>query len=276
MAAAGARRSTRPSTPVLDDLYDAFEHPRWQRPSLPILGTSEARAYLARVRQEVLDLAERLHEGGEATPESAALLDGDFVYGMVIQHEHQHDETLLATRQLLGEQALPVPGRPPHPHRSARRRGTRASATMVVLAGRPLHDRHRRRIPGPTTTSDLPTSSRWRPSASTATRSPIGDYREFVVAGGYQDPACWTPAGWAWRVEAGLERPEFWSADLDEVLRFGAWRTPVDADEPVQHVCWYEADAYARWAGKRLPTEAEWEHAATARPGGGRAAVPLG
>ena len=84
-----------PIDPTLDDLYNAFEHPRWERPSLPILGPADALAYLERVREDVLDL-----------------LDRGFVYGMVLQHEHQHDETILATHQLRGTSALlprPVP-----------------------------------------------------------------------------------------------------------------------------------------------------------------------
>ncbi len=89
-------------------------------------------------------------------------------------------------------------------------------------------------------------------------------YSQFVDAGGYDDPAGWSAAGWAWRTEAGLVAPQFWHRAAD-----GAWlrrrygRTePIPPDEPVQHVCWYEADAYARWSGARLPTEAEWEVAA--------------
>jgi len=92
--------------PTLDDLYNAFEHPRWQRPALPILGPTDARAYLERVRNEVLLLLDRI----ELTDPCPALqLDG-FVYGMVLQHEHQHNETILAARQLLSEQtASPLP-----------------------------------------------------------------------------------------------------------------------------------------------------------------------
>ena len=89
------------------------------------------------------------------------------------------------------------------------------------------------------------------------------EYLAFVEAGGYRNPLLWLAEGWDWRTAQGLEQPLYWHR-LD-----GAWHQftlgglqPLQGDQPVVHLSYYEADAYARWVGARLPTEAEWEHAA--------------
>ncbi|TMK86927.1 MAG: ergothioneine biosynthesis protein EgtB, partial [Actinobacteria bacterium] len=81
--------------PRYDDIYDAFRHPRRDRPQLLMLGPREARGYIAGVRSRVLDVLDDV-----ALQPDDPLLDEAFVYGMVVQHEHQHDETMLATLQL--------------------------------------------------------------------------------------------------------------------------------------------------------------------------------
>jgi gamma-glutamyl hercynylcysteine S-oxide synthase len=252
--------------PSLDDLYNAFEHPRWARPDLPILGPAEARAYLTRVRDAVFALLDHID-----LDDTSPLLAGGFVYGMVAQHEHQHDETMLATHQLRLERATGVPGAVAAPASSAP-----PSSSEVLIDGGPV-------TLG--TDTDLWAYDNERPAHVVTVppfhldTTPVTNraYLEFMADGGYRDARWWTDDGWRWRHDEGAEHPLFWHDDGGSwsVLRFGR-RLPLALDEPVQHVSWYEADAYARWAGKRLPTEPEWERAVTHHPTSGQQRYPWG
>ncbi|MGI9309240.1 MAG: ergothioneine biosynthesis protein EgtB [Gammaproteobacteria bacterium] len=87
------------------------------------------------------------------------------------------------------------------------------------------------------------------------------EYKEFIEDGGYSRPDMWLADGWTWLQEHKVDRPLYWSADLETEFTLHG-RQPMLGDVPVCHVSFYEADAYARWAEARLPTEAEWEIAA--------------
>ena len=186
-----------------------------------------------------------------------------------LHHEQQHQELLLDGHQA---RALPQPDLPPvyrtgcaaHRRRAPEGRmdGARRRPGRGRPPGRGLRLRQRvppaRRAPDPLRMADRPVT--------------CGEWLSFIEDGGYRRPEFWLSDGWAAVNAQRWEAPLYWSrhdGDPEAWLVFTlSGRRPVDPDEPVCHVSYYEADAYAQWAGLRLPTESEWETVAGTRGDG--------
>ena len=240
-------------------LYNPFEHPRRVRGELQLPTLAETLQHMADVRARALS--------GLTCFDPAslnALLHAGYVYRMVAQHEYQHDETILQTLRLKQGAAYAAPRAfaPPVEGLTLPRPGT-----MVRFPGGTVrvgtndrsaaYDNER-----PTHELDLD------PFWIDVTPVTNGEYLQFMEAGGYERRELWSEAGWSWRSENPSQAaPKYWAKSG------GSWQTAwydrtheVKTDHPVCHVNFYEAEAFARWAGKRLPTEPEWEAAATWDP----------
>jgi len=226
----------------LGRFYDAIENPRRTRGELPILRDAELRAYMADVRERTLEVLDAVEISPDA--DDPLLRDG-FVYEMLLAHELQHNETML---QLLEMVEGYEPLRPD---------GTSAVATagpemVEVAAGeyeigaRPrgfAYDNERQRHPAELAAFEID-------------RTPVTNaaYAEFVAATGAEPPMYWERDGEGGWVSAARGR-----------------RAPLQPNHPVVHVSWEGSDAFARWAGKRLPTEQEWEAASERLESSGQA-----
>ena len=237
-----------PSFERFDDLYDAFRHQRGERSRLPILTPPEARAYLENVRRRALEVLESV-----TLDDSDPLLSGAYVYGLVLQHELQHQETMLQTLQLSGT----VYATPPHDDLRAPPDPddvlvTAGPFTLGVSDHPWAYDNEQ-----PAHVVELP--------AFAVERDPVtnGRFAEFVEDGGYRKRRYWSDDGWHWLRQERVEAPLYWQRAGGGWVRrrFGS-RELVPPAEPVQHISFYEAEAVAAWAGKRLLSEAEWEKAA--------------
>jgi gamma-glutamyl hercynylcysteine S-oxide synthase len=246
--------------PAVEGLYDAFEHSRASRVELPLLSPDKARSYCRTVRSAALDAL-------DALPDDAA----DFVFGLVVSHENQHDETMLQALNLragapllVDATALPVG-----------RQGL--AGTSVLVPGGPF-------VLGVDAATEPYSLDNERPAhvvdvpSFRIGRVPVtnGEWQHFVADGGYTHPRWWSDRGWQHRFQAGLAAPQFWSPDGRSRTRFG-YVEDIPPDEPVQHVTYFEAEAYAAWAGARLPTEVEWEKSCAWDPAtGARRRYPWG
>ena len=239
-----------PIADLHDSVYDAVEHERSNGLKPPALRAAAVRTYAADVRERVLDALEHIDLDAPN-----ALLRRGFVFGLVVQHELQHSETMLQTLQLRAEVPYPVPrdtspdlapGGPDEIH------VPKGSFVLGSVDEPWAYDNEL-----------VPHEVELRPFWIDRTPVTNGAFERFIEDRGYRSRGLWTHEGWEWREREDVHAPLYWDHGPDgwERIRFGR-REPLPMAEPVQHVSWYEADAFARWVGKRLPTELEWERAA--------------
>lgn len=246
-----------------DEMYNPFDNPRWTRGELPLLNRGEALEYIDEVRGDALAILDR----AELDPEVRLARDG-YVFNMVIQHEAQHQETMLQALDLRDDLA---------PYLDAGPRAGQSSSPAV-------DDTERISIPGGPfllgTDDTIRAYDNERPRHEVEVdtfaidRFPVTNRRfaRFIEEGGYERSEFWTREGWQFRSATDITAPQGWIPQIGGgwlIRRFGH---VVDLDpwEPVQHVSFHEAEAFARFEGARLPTEAEWEKAASWGPGAKR------
>jgi len=252
-------------------LYNPFEHPRKERGSLALPGLQHCIQVMEEIRDRVLQRLESADFDG-----SNPLLRDGYVYRMVLQHEYQHNETILQTLQLKRGRPYSPAVRRESPSPSVSGASLKPGA-MVYFPGGPVeigtddrtaaydNERPRHRVELQPYWIDV------HPVTN-------GQFAEFIAAGGYTDRRLWSDAGWAWLLETGANSPKYWSSVEGRWFSRSLDRAgPINPLHPVSHVCYYEAEAFARYAGKRLPTEAEWEAAASWDPdSGSRREYPWG
>ncbi|NYG57170.1 ergothioneine biosynthesis protein EgtB [Nocardioides daedukensis] len=241
---------------LFNSYYEAIG-PRYSRPMRGVIsrpGAHDVADYRSNVDDRMRDLLDRVDDG--TFTKLAPIVELGF------HHEQQHQELLLMDiKHVLSLNPLqPVyAGRPAPP-------GDPGPMGWVDVAGGLVEIGHSGDTsePGFCFDNELPRHQQWLEPYRLADRLVTnGEWLEFIADGGYQRPALWLSDGWGKVQAEEWTAPAYWSqvdGQWFEHTLHGTW--PVDPSLPACHVSHYEADAFATWAGKRLPTEAEWEHAA--------------
>ena len=237
-----------------DALYDSINVAHDNRWDLPLLSLDDTKAYM----QGVLDkLSDRLADGLASESDS-------FIYQFGVFHEDMHTEAFIWARQTL---AYPTPGfANAIDARSLRSAG--AHTGFVDIPGGKF------RLGAETDADFMFDNEKFahdvEVEAFSIARAPVTNtqFLEFITAGGYANNDYWCDEGINWKTENNASHPGYWinNGDGQWSMRRFDQTIPLPENEPVIHITWYEANAYCRWAGLRLPSEIEWEVAALGEP----------
>lgn len=250
--------------------------PRAQRGLLTRPSLEEVLAYREQVDGRMLLLIDALESeseapAGEAVSEHPQLAGFLSLLELGMQHEQQHQELMLTDIKILLSMNPLQPVYQPLPMHLPLEGPAELELQWYRIAAGVVEIGHAGS--GFCFDNETPRHRQFLEAYQCASRLVNNaEYLAFVEAGGYEDAALWLSEGWEWKKQQGLAHPLYWRRGAD-----GQWREfteygvqPLQPHRAAVHLSYYEADAYARWAGARLLTEAEWEHAAARLQGGGR------